>query len=120
MLMNEKIEQFLQQAIFPDLERGRPGFDKPHTEGVVYHMRRIIEDNPELHLDSDVLIISAYAHDWGHAGLFNDGRPVDLDRLKEEKPLHAKLSAQNVIRLIGTPIFDYLSPEQKARVAGDA
>lgn len=115
--MNEQIESFLQKSIFPELERGRPNFDKPHTTGVVHHIKEIIKQNPERNLDEDVLIISAYAHDWGYSNLFNDGRPIDLDRVKEEKPLHAKLSAEKVTKLLDNPIFEYLSPERKARIA---
>lgn len=115
--MDNTVENFLQEHIFPELERGRPNFDKPHTQGVVHHIKEVIKRNSQLNLDEDVLIISAYAHDWGYAGLFQDGRPINLDRVKEEKPLHAKLSAEYVTKLLRNSIFDYLSDERKARIA---
>lgn len=115
--MDNTVEIFIQTHIFPELERGRPNFDKPHTQGVVHHIKEIIKLNPQLNLDQDVLIISAYAHDWGYAGLFQDGRPINLDRVKEEKLLHAKLSAEYVTKLLQNSIFDYLSDKRKARIA---
>lgn len=115
--MNDGIENFLQEQIFPELENGRPDFDKPHTQGVVHYIKEIIKRNPQLNLDEDVLIISAYAHDWGYAGLFQDGRAINLDRVKEEKPLHAKMSAEYITKLLTNPIFDYLSEERKMRIA---
>jgi hypothetical protein len=114
--MNQMQEHYLQQTIFPDLERGRPNFDKPHTQAVVHHLKEILKQTPQLHLDEEVLLIAAYAHDWGYADLYSDGRPIDLDRVKEEKPLHAKLSSEKVTKLVEHSIFDYLTPIRKSRI----
>jgi hypothetical protein len=114
--MNADVEKFLQDTIFPDLEEGRPNWDKPHTEAVVSYMKEIIENVPSLKEMEDVLIISAYAHDWGYAGLFHDGKPVDIERIKESKKLHMILGAEKIKNLLKEPIFDYLSKEQKERI----
>jgi len=58
-----KIEQKLRQTILPDLENGRPDWDKPHTISVVAKIKEIRNNNPELNLDPVVLVISAYTHD---------------------------------------------------------
>ena len=62
---SNRIEEYLKEKILSDLERGRPDFDKTHTLAVVYWLNKIVEHSPELCLDNDVLLISAYAHDWG-------------------------------------------------------
>lgn len=112
--MNQKIEEFIQNKIFPELEKGRPNFDKPYTEGVVFHMKEIIKDNPLL--NENILIMSAYAHDWGYSGLFVNGEALDYDRVKDSKLLHMQLGAEKVERLLDDEIFSYLTVGQKNRI----
>lgn len=64
------MEQALINAILPELEKGRPNFDRPHTVAVVIKVKEIIKNNPQLKLDEAVLIVAAYSHDWGYADLF--------------------------------------------------
>jgi len=115
--MENSYEGFLQQSIFPELEKGRPNFDEPHTESVVAHLKQIIARSPELNLDKDVLVIAAHAHDWGYSGLFQDGKPItnyaDVANVKVE---HAKIGAQKVGKLLENPLFDFLTSSQKERV----
>jgi len=59
----KKIEEYLKEKILPDLEKSRGGFDAIHTLEIVEWIKKIIDHNPELKLDREVLIIAAYAHD---------------------------------------------------------
>ena len=84
----EKIESFLQNAIFPELEKGRPNWDKPHTSAVVHFYKQIIQNSPNIRVDFIVILIAAYAHDWGYAGLFHEGEPFTLNDVLSMKKLH--------------------------------
>lgn len=108
-------ERTLQDIIFPELETGRPNFDKPHTEAVIYYTKQIINNTPNLNLDKDVLIISAYAHDWGYVGLFKNGKLAQLENVKNVKKLHMQISAYKLRHLLKNPVFDFLSTDQKER-----
>lgn len=89
-----KLEKYLQKAIFPDLERGRPGWDKPHTEAVVHHMKKLLLNFDGEKLDEYVLLIAAYAHDWGYSDLFGKGRSLSYSDVSEKKKAHMRLGAK--------------------------
>lgn len=110
-----QMETFLQDTIFPQLEAGRPNWDKPHTEAVVAHIKQLIEANPQLSLDREVLIIAAYAHDWGYVGLFRNGQKFSLDDVTSAKEAHMTIGAEKLRELLKDPRFDALSVERKAR-----
>ncbi|QQS39124.1 HD domain-containing protein [Candidatus Woesebacteria bacterium] len=109
-------EKVLQDAIFPELEKGRPNWDKPHTETVVCYVKKIIEKSKELNLDEDVLIIAAYAHDWGYARLFEKGKRLSLEDINKAKKVHMIIGADNIKNLLTSDEFDFLSNKQKRRV----
>ncbi len=115
--MQRSIESHLKQTIFPDLERGRPGWDKPHTEAVVRYMRLLLEHWPisAEELDATVLFIAAYAHDWGYADLFDDGEPVQFDEVKDAKVAHMTRGASKLAALLEDAVFDALSSTQRER-----
>ncbi|MCD8484338.1 hypothetical protein LRY65_02005 [Candidatus Woesebacteria bacterium] len=106
-------ETILRDTIFPELEKGRPNWDRPHTEAVVKYLKEIIAQTPELKLDRDVLIIAAYAHDWGYADLFADGKPLNFDQVISRKKEHMRLGAEKLEKLLQKPEFDFLTKEQK-------
>lgn len=108
-------EVFVKEAIFPELEQGRPNWDQPHTEVVVMHIKSIINENPQLPLDPVVLIIAAYAHDWGYAGLFYNGQILSSEDIQEVKDLHMEIGAEKLSLLLENPVFNFLSLEQKQR-----
>ncbi len=109
-------KDLLKSTILPELEAGRPNWDKPHTETVVEYIKAIINHSPELNLDKDVLIIAAYAHDWGYAGLFKDGKPLNLDDVNNAKEAHMKIGADKLKTLLANKLFDFLSVAQKERI----
>ncbi|PIP66932.1 MAG: hypothetical protein COV79_04525 [Parcubacteria group bacterium CG11_big_fil_rev_8_21_14_0_20_41_14] len=88
------LEEYLKEKILPDLEKSRGGFDKIHTLEVVVWLKQIIDHNPELKLDETVLIIAAYAHDWGYADIFRDGQVMNFELIENAKKLHMELSAK--------------------------
>ena len=113
--MNTNYEEFLKENIFPDLENGRPNWDVPHTETVVWYLKNILDNNPNLYLDSDVLIIAAYAHDWGYSGLFNNGKKLDFNNIYNAKSTHMEIGAIKLTELLKNSVFDFLSKERKER-----
>jgi hypothetical protein len=111
----DKIEEKLKEKILPDLEKSRGGFDKIHTLEVVEWIKKILKNNPDLKLDRIVLIIAAYAHDWGYSGLFKDDEVMSIDKIKKVKRLHEKLGAEKIKNLLKEEIFSSLTDEQKQR-----
>jgi hypothetical protein len=111
----DKVEKYLKKKIFPDLEKGRGDFDKIHTIEVVDWIKKIIQHNPNLKLDKVVLVIAAYAHDWGYYGLFGDRKNLKDDEITKLKPLHMELGAKKLNILLKEGIFSFLSDEQKNR-----
>ena len=89
--------------------------DRPHTIGVVAKVRELIFHNPELQLDEAVLIVVAYAHDWGYAELYKVGKD-DFEAVKAMKKEHMKIGAQKIQSLLHKPTFSFLSDKQKERI----
>ncbi len=111
-----EIESHLQQAIFPELEQGRPGWDKPHTIAVVYYLKEIINNSPEYSIDYPVLLIAAYAHDWGYAGLFEKGKEIKLKDILDVKALHMEIGVKKISALLNDDFFRFLTDDQKERI----
>ncbi|MEI7750227.1 MAG: HD domain-containing protein [Candidatus Moraniibacteriota bacterium] len=110
-----EIENLLVEKILPDLEKSRGGFDGIHTLEVVEWLKKIISHHPELELDEAVMIIAAYAHDWGYSDIFKEGDVMDFEKVEGAKALHMELGAKKVEQLLCDDFFDFLSEEQKAR-----
>jgi len=114
--MNEaKLEKFLKEKILPEIEKGRGGFDGIHTLEVVDWVKKIIDHNPELGLDRIVMIIAAYAHDWGYSSIFKDGQVMNFDLIEGAKTLHMELGAKKLEELLKDKFFEFLRKEQKER-----
>ena len=101
----DQIEAFLNKKILPDLEHSRGGFDKIHTLEVVEWIKRIIDNNPQLKLDKIVLVISAYAHDWGYSGIFKKGEVMNAKIIEEAKSLHMTIGAEKIKNLLNDSFF---------------
>lgn len=111
----ENYEEYLKEKILPDLEKSRGGFDRIHTLEIVEWIKRIIDHNPQLHLDRDILIIASYAHDWGYAGLFKDGEVMDSDKIENAKKLHMEIGAKKIQELLEGEKFIFLADKRKER-----
>ncbi|MFH1956643.1 MAG: HD domain-containing protein [Patescibacteria group bacterium] len=116
--MNSKLnnlEKYLKEKILPDLEKSRGGFDKIHTLEVVAWLKQIINHNPELKLNKAVLLIAAYAHDWGYADIFRDGQVMNFEMIENAKKLHMELGAKKIQILLDDNFFSFLTNAQKSR-----
>ena len=112
--LNE-LENYLAEKILPDLEKSRGGFDRIHTLEVVSWLKKIIEHYPEFKLDKTIMLVSAYAHDWGYAGIFEDGQIMTSELVKGAKKLHMELGAKKIEELLKDDFFSFLTNEQKIR-----
>ena len=74
--MEIEIEKKLQEVIFPELSKGDPKWDLPHTKSVVHYVKEILENKDADGVDSDVLITAAYAHDWGYTKFYKQGESL--------------------------------------------
>jgi hypothetical protein len=66
-------------------------------------------------LDERVLVIAAYAHDWGYADLFRDGQKLELQDVVDAKAAHMELGAKKLAVLLEDTFFDFLTLQQKQR-----
>lgn len=110
----DEVEHYLEEKILPDLQEGRGGFDKIHTLEVVDWLKRIL-NNSKLKLDKMVLLIAAYAHDWGYSDIFEPGEKTGFDKIEGAKKLHMKLGAKKLKKLLKDDFFSFLSDKRKAR-----
>lgn len=113
----KQIEEFLQERVFPELENGRPDFDKPHTQSVVRNLKGIIRHSPSINIDPVVLIIAAYTHDWGYTGLFIKGNQLSLNDINDAKKMHMEIGKEKVTSLLNDKFFSFLTSVQKMRIA---
>jgi hypothetical protein len=111
----DNLEEYLKEKILPDLEKSRGGFDKIHTLEAVAWLKQIISYNPELKIDETVLLISAYAHDWGYSGIFKEGQVMSIEIVENAKKLHMELGAKKIETLLMDDFFSFLNDTQKAR-----
>ena len=109
------LEEYLKEKILPDLEKSRGGFDKIHTLEAVEWLKQIIDHNPELKLDKTILLIAAYAHDWGYSGIFKEGQIMTFDLVENAKKLHMELGAKKIKTLLEDDFFSFLTDTQKSR-----
>jgi hypothetical protein len=117
VLISEQVEKKLQNKILPDLEKGRKGFDLPHTQAVVYWMKFLIEQLADKNLDPLVLITTAYAHDWGYIGLFDGVTDRTLKEINKRKPLHMQRGAEMIEKFLREELSEFFSEAQILRVA---
>jgi hypothetical protein len=117
VLIPTKVEQTLQEVILPDLEKGRKGFDLPHTQAVVSWMKELIQTIPLPKVDSQVMITAAYAHDWGYIGLFDGFDSNDPQIIKERKPLHMQRGAELIRHLLQSRLSSAFTTQQIEKTA---
>ena len=116
-LIPENIERVLKQVIFKDLtNKGRPNWDRPHTEAVVHWMKHLLGTLKKPSLNSKVLITAAYAHDWGYINLFTPGRPATIAEVLPMKKLHMKRGAEMIERLLYQRLSSHFTEAEILRV----
>ena len=122
--IHPKIEKTLRQIILKDLSKGRGDFDRQHTEAVVYWMKHLLENDPEViaaikkkSLNPKVLITAAYAHDWGYYGLFKKSEQNDFAAIKKRKPLHMQIGAAKIEQLLFSRLTKQFSDTEILEIA---
>jgi hypothetical protein len=122
-LIHPYIERTLSQIILKDLaNKGRPQWDKPHTQAVVYWMKQLL---PEINtgrpkakqFNPKIMITAAYAHDWGYAGLFPNRKTLQsIDESIPYKKLHMQRSVEKIERLIAQRLSGYFTQPEILRL----
>lgn len=117
-LLHPYIERILRQLILKDLaNKGRPKWDKPHTECVVYWMKYLLQQlGPSTALNPKVLITAAYAHDWGYTDLFSRKNILTIDQARTKKKIHQQRGAVMIEQLIYRRLSSYFSETEVLRV----
>lgn len=106
----KKIEEFALQF----LKQGRENWDVPHTRAVVYYAERLAVD---AHLDVLVLTTTAWLHDIGYYGLFQEGKSSSLLEVKDKKVAHMEVGAKMAREFLENKnIKQNYTPEQIERV----
>ena len=116
-MIHPYIERILRQVILKDLaNKGRPKWDRLHTEAVVYWMKQLLKklNNPKF--NSKILITAAYAHDWGYADLFKQKNPITINQARSQKDLHMKKSVEMIERLIYQRLSGYFTEAEILRL----
>lgn len=114
--MQKDYEKLLKKVIFKDLKKGRKDWDLPHTKAVVHYIKEIFNSIKNIKLDKDVLIISAYAHDWGYINMFNNKIDNKYDEILNLKQEHMKIGAELIKNLLTKTEFNFLTNLQKQRI----
>lgn len=114
--MEIEIEQKLQEVIFPELSKGDPKWDLPHTKSVVHYVKEILNNTDTLEKDKDVLIIAAYAHDWGYTKFYKQGESLTQLEYSEAKKYHMDIGADKIKELLKDDVFSVLDSEQRSRI----
>jgi len=112
IFINPDVETVLQENIFPDLEKGRKGFDLNHTQAVVFWMKELLKSINDVSLDVQVLVTAAYAHDWGYTNLFDDQEYRSLEEINKRKPMHMELGAEKIEKLLQEKLPTFFSHDQ--------
>jgi|SRR3989344_1403017 len=115
-LISKVIEDYTKEQIFADLSKGDPKWDIPHTTAVVHHLKEIIKSTPRLNVDTTVLIIAAYGHDWGYSNFYKHGQSLTKEEYLEAKKTHAQLAQEKMKKLLSNNIYDILNSSQKDRI----
>lgn len=106
------------------LEKGRIGWDVPHTKSVVNWVFLLATDynrrveNGEISegslVDVSVLVTAAWLHDIGYHGEF--GEEARLDQVMDKKAKHMVVGADMAKTLLEENATDYLNREQISQV----
>lgn len=110
----DKVEKYIQKIILPDLDRGRAS-DKQHTLAVVKYLKEILIASNNPNDDWYVLVISAYAHDWGYTDLFEDNSKLTLKEIGKQKERHMIIGSEKIGKVLSEKFFNFMSNEQKDR-----
>lgn len=116
-MLSRSLETLIANQILPELKLGRQDFDLPHTLAVVYWIKQLLQ-NEASHLNQKVMIISAYAHDWGYVGLFNkSGSSNNPKIISQKKADHMTIGANKITHLLTSQFSAEFSPTEISKIA---
>lgn len=100
MELNQEIENKIKKEVLSYLERGRPGWDVPHTLACVYWIKEIIKHENG---NAKILVPATYFHDIGYIKLMDDKENLNLQKnmnMKEEHMKRGALIARKILKKI--------------------
>lgn len=99
--MNINQENKIKKIVLEYLERGRPGWDVPHTLACVHWMKELLKNENG---NSKILIPVMYFHDIGYIDLIERNKNLDLKEnmnLKEEHMRIGSIIARKILNEVG-------------------
>jgi len=113
MKFNTQLEQKLKSVVLKYLEKGRPGWDIPHTLASVYWMKQLLKYEKG---DPKTLLSVMYLHDIGYSlGVGNkdvfDKKP-NFKKQMDSKENHMTLGARYAKKIL-TELADFTGSEIK-------
>lgn len=113
---DKKIEKYLINYCSVRLNKGRIGYDLPHTLTVVFYLKKIIQSLNNTPIDQDVIIITGYLHDIGYSRLSLNLKKQTHKNINKFKNDHMTAGSNHVKKLLKESIFNQLSSTQKLRI----
>lgn len=101
MKLDPETEEKIKSAVLKYLERGRPGWDVPHTLACVHWMKELLRNEKG---EERILIPTMYFHDIGYIDLMEE-TPLDLRKnmdMKEEHMKRGAIIARKILNEVGS------------------
>jgi len=116
-MLSRSLESLIANQILPELKLGRQDFDLPHTLAVVYWMKHLLQTEAS-NLNHKVMIVSAYAHDWGYVGLFNKPESANNPKIiAQKKADHMTIGAKRITNLLASQFNQEFSSNEITKIA---
>ena len=102
MELDDSTENKIKEKVLSYLEKGRPGWDIPHTLSCVHWMKELLRYEKG---NSRVLVPVMYFHDIGYIELMEENKDLDLKKnmdLKEEHMKKGAIIAKLILKEVGS------------------
>lgn len=108
------VQNSLEEFAIGFLRQGRADWDEPHTRAVVFYAVLLAKAENQ---DIPTLFTTAWLHDIGYFGLFQDQQAKDWGQIKERKALHMEIGAAKSREFLAHPdVSVHYSPSQLSRI----
>ena len=95
MKLEKELEEKVKAEAIRHLERGKPGWDTPHTLASVYWMRQLIKGEGG---DERILVTAIYLHDIGYSPKFK--KDYTYEEVKADKHKHMVVGAREAEKIL--------------------
>ena len=110
MREKEELYSLARKYAMDFLEKGRQGWDVPHTRAVFYYAKLIAENTGQ---DTLVIPTAAWLHDIGYYGRFEDGSFSSYSAVQDRKKMHMEVGAKLAEAFVSrTEVRKLISAEQ--------